>query len=90
MIPAPKANVLLQIGLALEAGCDREQMIETWGQFVIDWLDEAKQSEEFQRLLKEQREAFPLPPIVNGRYAIPADDVAERNRRYMEWLAEWE
>lgn len=89
MIPAPKANVLRQIGLALEAGCDEEQMAETWGQFVMDWLHEAEKSEEYQRLLRDIETAFPTPPFVNGRYDISEEQAAHNTTAFPKWLAEW-
>lgn len=49
--------VVYQIGLALENGTDRSQMIKTWGEQTIAWLDEVTNTPEYREfeknLLKE-------------------------------------
>ena len=47
------AEVLYKIGLALEGGCDEEQMRLTWGNATIDWVNKAEKCPEYEKFTAE-------------------------------------
>jgi len=49
--------VAFQIGLALEDGTDRAQMIKTWGEQTVMWLDSVTNSPEYKAFINEYDKA---------------------------------